>query len=170
MAPVKPLYLKQLHEPKYLQLLRPGIPFYELVNVRVRGFDFPVLEAYVRFVQQICKDLKLTTNKFWGVPAVSMRFDSYQPASELVSNSDVVKIHERTLQIKYMTSCTAAIFIETIMCGKPPGVVIRMACHEAHDDDVRYIRDLQLEALEKDLETLKSEPVSVLTQVKKKKK
>lgn len=163
-APKSPLYIKELHEPKYLQLLKPAIPFYENVNVRVRGFDYPVLESYIRFIQQVCKDLKLKTSSYWGVPAVSMRQDSYQPASELIANSDVVKTHERTLQIKYMTSCNAAIFTEAIMAGKPPGVVIRMAIHQIEDDDVRYIPDLQLQAMEKDLEALKNETVSVLTQ------
>lgn len=163
-APKSPIYIKELHEPKYLELLKPAIPYYENVNIRVRGFDYPILESYIRFIQQICKDLKLKNSNFWGVPAVSMRQDSYKPASELVANSDVVKTHERTVQIKYMTSTHAAIFAEAILAAKPPGVVIRMAIHEVKDDDDRYIPDLQLQAMEKELVALKNETISVLTQ------
>lgn len=164
-----PLYLKEMHEPKYLELLKPRIPYYDLVNVRVRAFDYPVLEEYMRFVQKVCKDLKLTTCKYWGVPATSLRLDSYQPASEMVISSEVVKLHERTVQVKYVTTCALTLLIDAIMCAKPPGVVIRVGPHRLEDDDLRYIPDLQLQALEKELETLINEPVSVLGQVKKKK-
>ena len=169
-APVKALYLKQLHEPKYLALLKPRIPFYDRVNLRLRGLDYPVLEDYARFVQKLCKDLRLEVCGFWGVPAVSLRLDSYQAASELVINSDVVKIHERTVQVKHLTSCTTSTLIDAMMCTRPPGVEVRVARHTVDDEDVRFIPDLQLQALEKELEELRSEPVSVLSPVKKKKK
>lgn len=167
------LYLKQLHEPQYLQLLKPGTPFYESLNVRVRGFDFPILESYVRWLQQVCaSDLRLTTSAFWGVPAVSLRLDAYQSSVTSgggghrldVSCSDHVRLHERTLQLRYVTTVAAGALAEAAMCGKPAGVTVRLSVHDvALDDDVRFIPDLQLEAMQQELELLRKEPISVLS-------
>ena len=169
----KPLYIKEIHEPKYLELLKPQIPFYELVNIQVRGYDYVVLEQYVRFVQKTAKNLGITLNKFWGVPAQHIKQDAYQPASELVVGSETVRIHERTVQVKHLTSKVCSIFVEVLRSTKPPLVTLKISEHTPEDEEVRYIPDLMLMGMEKELEELKNTPVSVLsttTQQKKKQK
>lgn len=165
----KPLYMKRYHEPKYLELLKPQIPFYELVNVKVQGYDYAVLEEYVQFIQRTAKTLKITQHKYWGVPAVSIRQDCLHHASELVSGSEVVKIHERTIQFKHMTSKICSLFLEAIQAGKPPLVSLHVVEHQPYAEEVRYIPDLLLKSMEDELADLKDTPVSVLGPVKKKK-
>lgn len=172
-APVEkaaPLYLKKYHEPKYLELLKPQIPFYELVNFKVRGYDHVVLEEYVRFIQKTASHLSINHTKFWAVPPVSLKQDTLQATSELVSSSETVKIHERTVQVKHMTSKVCSIFLDAVKAAKPPLVTLHVSEHKQEDEEVRYIPDLLLLGMEKELDELKSQPVSVLTGVKTKQK
>lgn len=69
--------------------------------------------------------------------------------------------------MKHVTSRNMSIFIEAIQAGKPPGVLIKVKRHEPQDEEVRYIPDLKLAEMEKELEEWK-QPVSVLEKSKKK--
>jgi len=95
-----------------------------------------------------------------------LRQDSYKQNSEIVTSSEVVKIYERYVQVKHLTSKVCPLFVEAVQAAKPPGVTLYIAPHTQVDEDFRYIPDLQLEALEKELEELK-QPISLLAPVKK---
>jgi len=164
------LYIKEIHEPKYLELLKPRIPFYDFVNIQVKGYDYVVLEEYVKFIQKTAKHLKLNMHDFWGVPAVSMKQDNYQPASQLISSTETVKIHERTVQLKQITCKDCSILIEAVQAGKPPLVSLKVSQHDSDDEEWRYIPDMMLKGFEQELVELQDQPVSVLTTAKTTKK
>jgi ribosomal protein S10 len=165
----KALYLKQYHEPKYLELLKPQIPFYDVVNVKVRGYDYAVLEEYIRFIQRTAKTLNIKLQDFWALPAVSIKQESLHHASEMVSGSETIKIHERTVQVKHMTSKICSIFIEAIQAAKPTLVTLHLSEHSNDAEEARYIPDLMLKSMEEELTELKETPVSVLSPAVKKK-
>lgn len=41
------------------QALKPKQPIYELVNVQIKGYDFPVLEKYQKFLNHMAESLSL---------------------------------------------------------------------------------------------------------------
>ncbi|XP_022235533.1 uncharacterized protein LOC106475790 isoform X1 [Limulus polyphemus] len=41
------------YEPEYLELLKPSVPLYEVLNVQVKGHDFAVLEQFAKYVHNI---------------------------------------------------------------------------------------------------------------------
>lgn len=163
VAPVigtQPLYLKEYHEPQYLEKMKPKIPFYEYFNIQLRGYDFAVVESLAKLVTRLCKDAGLTVEKFWAVPAVTLKYETYGDDSSVFENSEEIKIHERTVQVKHMTTAQLAILVDVINQAKPPGVIVSFMEHNQGHEDVRYIPDLKLAALEKELEEVKK-PISV---------
>ena len=158
-------YEKRYHEPAYLDLLKPQIPFYDLVNVQVTGYDFAVLEEYIRFIQKIGKDLNLKLVKFWPQPATCWKYDRYKDSSSIIETSDTIKLYERNVQIKHLTTKDIPIFLEAIQAGKPVGVTLRMHEHEEKFEEDRYMEDTLLTKYNAELEELK-QPISVLTKKK----
>ena len=41
------------------QKLEPDIPEYKAVNIKVKGYDFAVLEAYNKYIQNVAERMKL---------------------------------------------------------------------------------------------------------------
>jgi ribosomal protein S10 len=154
-------YIKTIHEPEYLDALKPQIPFYELTNCQVRGYDYAVLEAYVRLIQKTAQLLKITINGYWATPCVSTRYDSLMADSEIVEASYKVNLYERNIQFKYLTVAQVPLLIEAIQQAKPAGVVISVHLHTEDDTIIRYIPDLALEKLEAELKEWK-QPFSLL--------
>jgi large subunit ribosomal protein L48 len=40
--------------------LKPAIPEYGLLNVQIRGYDFPVVEAFGRYVHRLAENFNVT--------------------------------------------------------------------------------------------------------------
>ena len=162
-APVKvnPLYIKEYHEPKYLEALRPKVPYYEYYNIQIKGYDFATVESFAKLVNRLCKDVGLSLNNYWAVPSVVLKYETYADESSHIENTEEIKIHTRTVQVKNMTTTQLAILVDAVNQGKPAGVIVSFMEHQKGHEDVRYIPDLKLAALEKELGEAK-EPVSVL--------
>ncbi|KAI1304256.1 39S ribosomal protein L48, mitochondrial [Halotydeus destructor] len=161
----KTTYIKDIHEPKYLEYLKPRIPYYDIITLQVKGYDFTVLEEYTSFVQKVAKQLGIKENKYWASPCVTTKYDTFQPSSEVIESSYKVNIFERNVQFKHMTSRQAPLLIGIVQQAKPAGVTISVHPHDDEQDLVRYIPDLQLEELEKELEDWKR-PTAELQQSK----
>lgn len=43
----------------HLQLLKPKFPTYPLVNFQIRGYDFPVVEKYQRFLHNMAESMDM---------------------------------------------------------------------------------------------------------------
>lgn len=157
----KRLYMKKYHEPEYLELMKPKVPYFELYNIQLRGYDFAVVESLLTLVIRLCKDAGCTIGKTWAIPATILKYETYADESSHIENTEEVKIHERTVQINNMTTTQLAILLDVVNQAKPPGVIVSFMEHNQGHEDVRYIPDLKLAAAEKELEELKK-PLSLL--------
>lgn len=158
---IKPLYLKKYHEPEYLDKLKPSIPYYEYYNFQLKGYDFAVLEQFARLIQRLCVDAGVKLESFWPVPARLIKLETYAIDSSFVETTEEVKIHQRTVQVKHLTTTQLSILIDVINQAKPPGVIVSFLQHTQDQEDDKYIVDLKLKNAEAELEELKK-PISLL--------
>src|SRR5690349_13830008 len=109
----------------------------------------------MRFIQKVAKRLKIQTVGYWATPCTTAKYESFKSDSEVIDYSNKVNLYERNVQLKHMTVTQAPIFLDAIQAAKPSGVTISL---HKHDQEVhtliRYIPDLQLAALEKELEEI----------------
>lgn len=137
-------------------------------SFQVKGFDFAVLEEYTRFIQKIGKDLDIKMVKFWPQPAKSLKYDAYKDSSNLIEESNTIKVYERNVQMKHVTTKSLPIFLEAIQAGKPVGVTLRLHEHEQRYEDDRFMEDTVLTKMNAEMEELKK-PISVLGKIPGKK-
>lgn len=50
-------------EPAYLDHLQPEIPLYDEVNVQIKGYDYPVVESFQKFVHKIAASLEIDNDE-----------------------------------------------------------------------------------------------------------
>ena len=160
-ARTKPLYLKKYHEPEYLDKLKPSIPFYEYYNIQLKGYDFAVVEQFATLVQRLCKDAGIKLEAFWGVPARLIKLETYTVDSSFVENTEEIKVHQRTVQVKHLTTTKLSVLIDAINQAKPPGVIVSFLQHTQGQEDDKYIVDMKLKNAEAELEELRK-PISLL--------
>lgn len=48
------------------QEMKPKYPVYACVNIQIKGYDFPVLEAYQRFLHRTAQSLDLDVTDRYG--------------------------------------------------------------------------------------------------------
>lgn len=106
--------------------------------------------------------------KFWPQPAKWLKYESYKDSSNLIEESNIIKIYERNIQLKHITTKSLPIFLEAIQGGKPAGVTLRLHEHEQRHEDDRYMEDTMLTKMNAEMEELKK-PISVLGKIPGKK-
>ncbi|XP_028155264.1 39S ribosomal protein L48, mitochondrial [Diabrotica virgifera virgifera] len=143
-----------LYEPSYLQAMKSKIPLYEAVNIQLRGYDYPVLEHYQKFVHNMLKNMDVEVEDSWAVPAQNMDVTTLKPKSEIVHAKYNLKTYERVIQIADVSSIQLPIVIRAIEASLPAGVTAHFRQHEEADEEVRYIPDAELNTLKQELEDL----------------
>nr|XP_053649870.1 39S ribosomal protein L48, mitochondrial-like [Cherax quadricarinatus] len=123
-------------EPPYLDAGGPEIPEYSLVNVQMKGYDFTVLEHYGKWVHNTALNMGLDVEDSWATPPKAF----------------IQKYKNKTLAD--LTSVMAPLFIEVIQAGLPQGVKLTVQEHIPEHTQVRYIPDLELRDLHKQLTDL----------------
>ncbi|RWS02850.1 28S ribosomal S10-like protein, partial [Dinothrombium tinctorium] len=152
-----------VNEPEYLDYLKPQIPYYELLNIKVKGYDFAVLDEYAKYVRKCCKRLRIEVNSWWAVPHQTLKAEKLRPRATVVDDTYHLNIYERVVQIKHLKAKTAPILIEVLQASKPTGVTFNIAEHTTEDTEIRYIPDLRLAELKAELEEWQ-QPLTVLQQ------
>ena len=70
-----------LHEPKYLDELRPKVGHYELLDLQLRGYDFVVLEKYQSYLHRTMTRLEFQVTDAWSVPCQELDLSTTSTAS-----------------------------------------------------------------------------------------
>ncbi|XP_042231868.1 39S ribosomal protein L48, mitochondrial-like [Homarus americanus] len=138
-------------EPPYLDAGGPDVPDYSLVNVQMKGYDFTVLEHYARWVHKTALNMGFDVEDSWATPCKKLLIQNYRPNTSKVEAEYNFNIYERTVQLADLPSTMAPLFIEVVQAGLPQGVEINVHEHMPEYTEVRYIPDLELRDLYKQL-------------------
>lgn len=153
--------IMKYHEPEYLQYLKSPVPVYDYpINVQLKGYDFTVLEFSVKQIVKIASLLGVKVAECWATPHESAVVSTYKPQSTTVEETYKLNVYERNVQVTQLSGVTAPIFLEAIQAQLSPGVRLSVHKHDLEHEEIRYIPDLELEDLQKQLDEIKNPPAS----------
>ncbi|KAJ8895824.1 hypothetical protein PR048_001162 [Dryococelus australis] len=137
-----------------LDKLKPDIPVYNTLNIQIKGYDFPVLENYQKFVHGIAEAMEIEVEDSWAVPPQHLQIQKFKPRSSIVDSEYKLLVYERNVQITDLPSTVASVFFEVIQAVLPEGVSLSIHEHLKEHDDVRFVPDQQLKELKTELDSL----------------
>ncbi|XP_077518837.1 mitochondrial ribosomal protein L48 [Amblyomma americanum] len=153
--------IMKYHEPEYLQYLKPPLPVYEgLVNVQLKGYDFTVLEHNAKKVAKIAAMLGIKVSECWATPLESMSISTYKPQSTVVEETYNLNVYERNIQVSELSGVMAPVFVEAVQGILSEGVRLSVHRHLPEHEEIRYVPDLELEELQRQLEEIVNPPAS----------
>lgn len=132
--------------------MKPSFPTYDLINVKMSGYDYPVLESYQRFVHRIATALELDVSECWAQPPKKEHIIKYKPNSALVETEYKLTTYERFLQIEDIHAPIYPLFLRFIQSGLPEGVTLSVVHHTEFLEESRYVPDKDLLDLKSQLE------------------
>lgn len=151
--------IPELHEPYYLEELKPKVGYYKLLNVQLRGYDYVVLEKYQSYLHRTMNKLKFEVVKAWAAPHQELQLEILGNETSAVETSYKIKIYERNIQMRNALVTKLPILVDIISITSPPGVSFNIDRHTDADEDRLYFKDSVLENLKKELQELKDTPL-----------
>ncbi|XP_029836128.1 39S ribosomal protein L48, mitochondrial [Ixodes scapularis] len=153
--------IMKYHEPEYLQYLKPPLPVYDgLVNVQLKGYDFTVLENNAKKVAKIAALLGIRVSECWATPLESFAASTYKPQSTTVEDTYKLNVYERNVQVSLLSGVVAPIFLEAVQSSLAEGVRLSVHPHLPEHEEIRYVPDLELEELQRQLDEIVNPPAS----------
>lgn len=134
--------------------MKPEIPVYDEVNVQIKGYDYPILESFQRYVHKLAASLEIESDESWALPAQKLEISRTEPNSSIVDTTYHLSIYERNVQVVDVPSNIMSIFIEAVQTALPEGVNLEVHVHTKEHEEARYVPDLELKELEKTLEEM----------------
>lgn len=142
----------KIYEPPYLDAMKPEFPTYDVINVKITGYDFPILESYQRFVHRIATALNLDVSDCWAHPPKKEQIVRYKPSTAVVDSEYKLTTYERYVQICDLEAPTYPLFLRFIQSGLPEGVTLSVVHHTDFVEESRYVPDKDLLDLKAQLE------------------
>ncbi|GJQ78803.1 putative ribosomal protein, L48 [Trypoxylus dichotomus] len=146
------LYSNDLFEPDYLEAMKSKIPLYDVLNIQIKGYDYPVLESFQKLIHSLAKNMDINVEDAWALPHLDLSVSTYKPKSELVDNQYNLKVYRRTVQVTDISSIQLPLLLRAIETCIPAGVTVNVVNHADHYDEERYIPDKELLTLKQTLE------------------
>ena len=134
--------------------LPPEIPRYECILIKMKGFDFTVLEKFssiaVKFTQ---KKFDLKTDMY-ALPGQILEVRIFKPRSAKIESEYKLTKYERVLRVFDVPLTDICLLTEAIRLIAPPGVEFIVKENTEEDELFRKKPDHQLEGAVKDFEDL----------------
>lgn len=148
-----------LHEPQYLEKLKPKVGFYELLNLQLKGYDYAVLEKYQSYLHKTMTRLQFEVTSAWSAPCQELQLEVLGDKSTAVESTCKIKVYERNIQMKNALVTKLPLLIDIINMTTPPGVSFSIDRHTPADEDKLYFKDSILEKLREELQELRDTPL-----------
>ncbi|XP_034474594.1 39S ribosomal protein L48, mitochondrial [Drosophila innubila] len=143
-----------VYEPDYLESLKPKFPQYESLNVQLKGYDYPLLESYQRFLHSVAEYLDLDVSDCYALPPQQTQVQRLRPNSTVVEADYKLTTYERNLQLNNVDAPTYPHFLRIAQAALPEGVHLKVAQHTDECDERRYVPDKDLLDLKAELERM----------------
>ncbi|KAL1506371.1 hypothetical protein ABEB36_005745 [Hypothenemus hampei] len=147
-------FSNSLYEPDYLEMLQSKIPLYDTLNIQLRGYDYPILESYQKYLHNLIKNMDINVEDAWALPAQELQISTYKSQSEVVNHQYKLSIYDRTIQITDISTVTLPTLFRVIEATTPVGVTVQVVPHAEHHEEDRYIPDGELNKLKEELDQM----------------
>ncbi|KAL7671258.1 hypothetical protein ACOME3_006159 [Neoechinorhynchus agilis] len=151
--PIQNYTVNPFYEPAYLETIRDPDVF-PVLDLKLRGYDFQVLDTFTRYVTKYCRSLKIKHAKTIVMPARILRVKQLKPNSEVVDIQFDLYTYERILKLVEVKECLLGLLYEFTSCALPMGVSMQCRYPDPADEDYRYIPDLELKQTQEELKAL----------------
>uniref|UniRef100_A0A0N4WH11 VPS37 C-terminal domain-containing protein n=2 Tax=Haemonchus TaxID=6288 RepID=A0A0N4WH11_HAEPC len=143
---------EMLYEPKFPDTRE--YPEYDLLNVRLQGYDFTYLEKFQAYVDRMARRFNFKVVDSYAVAAQTQRVVVYKPNSTAIDTEVNLSLYDRVVRLSNVPAPQLQLFITLIQTHVPVGVTVTFKQHEKADEDYRYIPDILLKQKQEELKSL----------------
>ncbi|EDW11113.1 39S ribosomal protein L48, mitochondrial [Drosophila mojavensis] len=143
-----------VYEPDYLESLKPKFPQYESLNVQIKGYDYPLLESYQRFLHGVAEYLDLDVSDCYALPPQQTQVQRLRPNSTVIESEYKLTTYERSLLLNNVDAPVYPQFLRIAQAALPEGVHLTVSEHTDEHDERRYVPDKDLLDLKAELERM----------------
>ncbi|XP_062552862.1 large ribosomal subunit protein mL48 [Armigeres subalbatus] len=147
-------HFSSMHEPDYLEKLRPKYPLHNTLNFTIKGYDYPILESYQRFMHNVADTMDLDIADCWAQPPQKLNVQKFKPASAVIESEYKLTMYERNVQIANLQAPLYPTFLRVLQAALPEGVNLTVNEHTNEVDDGRYVPDRELLELRQKLDEM----------------
>ncbi|XP_011869353.1 PREDICTED: probable 28S ribosomal protein S10, mitochondrial [Vollenhovia emeryi] len=149
-------YTGSLYEPDYLETGKSKFPLLPVINVQIRGYDYPVLESYQSYIHKLADAIQIDVDNGWPFPPQEFKIQKYKSGTTKITSEYNLQIYERNIQMSEVTSVKYPVLIRAIEAALPQGVTLNVNIYDPALEQKRYIPDKELVDLKSELDTLKN--------------
>lgn len=80
------------------------MPLYDTLNIQIRGYDYPVLENFQKWIHNIVINCNVNVEDSWAIPHQDLQIITYKTNSEVINSQYKLKVYQRTVQITDINS------------------------------------------------------------------
>ncbi|XP_029726252.1 large ribosomal subunit protein mL48 [Aedes albopictus] len=143
-----------MYEPDYLEKLRPKYPLYNTLNFTIKGYDYPILESYQRFMHNVADTMDLDIADCWAQPPQKFNVQKFKPSSAVIESEYKLTAYQRNVQIANLQAPLYPTFLRLLQAALPEGVTLTVSEHTSEVDDGRYVPDRELLELRQKLDEM----------------
>ncbi|KAK3799184.1 hypothetical protein RRG08_054313 [Elysia crispata] len=132
----------------------PDIPEFESIHINMKGFDYPVLESYAKYVHKSVNTIFQLESDAWPAPAKSSQVKTFHPNSTAVNDKYDLQNYERTVVVEDVPTTTMPILLEFVRKNCPEGVVVFVKEPNPEEEEARYVPDYEVIELQKEKEAI----------------
>ncbi|XP_016296058.1 39S ribosomal protein L48, mitochondrial-like [Sinocyclocheilus anshuiensis] len=116
-------------------------------NVCVSGYDMTLVEHYSQYIHSLCNHLDIKVDESYALPTKSTEVMVMQEQGTKMYVDEVLKTHERVVQISEMKVTLFPIFMDVVLKNQPEGVRFCVKQHMETDFQARFKTRPELEGL-----------------------
>ncbi|KAG8035734.1 hypothetical protein G9C98_001390 [Cotesia typhae] len=144
-----------LFTPDYLSLLKPKIPLYGMVNVQIKGYNFPTLENFQRLIHQHAVQLDIDIERSFAMPSKSLKIQRLKDINTGLQIDYQLEVYERNVVVRDVSSIRLPMFIRLLESTLPEGVTLKVQPWDLAFENKRYIPDKELIEAKTELENMR---------------
>ncbi|KAJ8673485.1 hypothetical protein QAD02_004747 [Eretmocerus hayati] len=143
-----------IYEPDYLEAMKPPYPLYPPLLVRIRGYDYPVIENYQSWIHRIANHMKFKVADSYPMPAKELKVVRYKTGTTVIDAEYLLKIYERDLKVTDIPSVRFPIFLWAVKKAIPVGVMLDIEEWTWEQENKRFIPNPRLLELKAEIEEI----------------
>ena len=145
-----------IYDPPYIVKERP-FPNHDILNIHLISYDYIRVDFFYKNVCFLCKTLNIIIKESYAQPARSFSIKSIKPYSTTVDQEFKLEKYHRIIRVQNLKSTMVPILLESIQLNLPEGVQLYLAEPSVEEDEFRYIPDLDISELKKEMEEIGNE-------------
>ncbi|KAH9509322.1 hypothetical protein Btru_046772 [Bulinus truncatus] len=140
-------------EPDNLKL-EPDVPEFSALHIRLKGYDYAVLESYLKYLHQAMESIFNLENDAWPSPARTSEARIFHTRSTVVKDKYNLRKYDRTVLIENVQTFRVPILLEYIRRNCPEGVEVALKEPSQEEEEFRYVPDYDVIQLRSEKEAI----------------